>query len=78
MWENRESIYYEFLEFYANKKMMNKTQLVKISIFIEQVKQIAEDTKFLWGRRDDESCLDKLKDNLNSTSLAEYCGIFSR
>ena len=43
-----------------------------------QVKEVAEDTKFLWGRRDDESCLQKLKDNLNSTSLAEYCGIFSR
>ena len=45
---------------------------------ITQAKQVAEDTKFLWGRRDDESCLEKLKDNLNSTSLAEYCGIFSR
>ena len=58
----------QYIQYYSNVNL----------IFLSQVKQVAEDTKFLWGRRDDESCLAKLKDDLNSTSLAEYCGIFSR
>ena len=78
MWKNSEYILFivgigmckssQYIQYYSNVNL----------IFLSQVKQVAEDTKFLWGRRDDESCLAKLKDDLNSTSLAEYCGIFSR
>ena len=37
-----------------------------------------EDSKFLWGRQDDDSCLSSLKDELNSTALALSCGSLSR
>lgn len=37
-----------------------------------------EAKKFLWGRSDDESCLEENKDKLNSTALALECGTFSR
>ena len=37
-----------------------------------------EKTKFLWGRQDDESCVEALKDDLNSTALAAHCGSLSR
>lgn len=63
----------DFNPFWIQDIMTNKS-----STCGKTVKQVAEDTKFLWGRRDDESCLQNLKDDLNSTSLAEYCGIFSR
>ena len=72
-------MYYRVLESYADLMYLDPRFYQNLTCtFIAQVKQVSEDTKFLWGRRDDESCLEKLKDNLNSTSLAEYCGIFSR
>lgn len=37
-----------------------------------------EAQKFLWGRGDDESCIEANKGKLNSTELANACGIFSR
>ena len=37
-----------------------------------------EDSKFLWGRQDDDSCMSSLKDELNSTALALSCGSLSR
>ena len=63
----------DFTPFWIQDIMTNKSDTCG-----KTEKQIVEDTKFLWGRRDDESCVQKLKDDLNSTSLAEYCGIFSR
>ena len=78
MWENSESIYSIVLRLYTDEIPISRSFEYIKDIIFTQVKQVAEDTKFLWGRRDDESCLAKLKDNLNSTSLAEYCGIFSR
>jgi len=36
-----------------------------------------EDEKILWGRQDDESCVDKFQNILNSTELAHRCGLFS-
>ena len=38
----------------------------------------AEAQKFLWSRQDDESCLEEYKDRLNSTELAEQCGMYSK
>jgi hypothetical protein len=35
-------------------------------------------TKELWGRTDDESCVRSLESKANETTLAETCGIFSR
>ena len=37
-----------------------------------------ETTKELWGRTDDESCVRSLESELNETTLAQTCGIFSR
>eukprot|EP00095_Tigriopus_kingsejongensis_P001054 maker-scaffold631_size122145-snap-gene-0.37 protein:Tk01054 transcript:maker-scaffold631_size122145-snap-gene-0.37-mRNA-1 annotation:"hypothetical protein CAPTEDRAFT_219523" len=34
--------------------------------------------KYLWGRQDDESCIQKHEDRVNSTELASICGTFSR
>ena len=37
-----------------------------------------ETTKELWGRTDDESCVRSLESQVNDTTLAQTCGIFSR
>ncbi len=39
---------------------------------------IEEATKSLWGRTDDESCVRELEPELNETSLARTCGMFSQ
>jgi len=37
-----------------------------------------EGEKFLWGRKDDESCLELTENKSNSTELAHKCGVLSR
>lgn len=37
-----------------------------------------EGEKFLWGRKDDESCVDLAENKSNSTELAHRCGLLSR
>jgi len=39
---------------------------------------IEETTKELWGRTDDESCVRELENEVNETTLAVTCGMFSR
>lgn len=39
---------------------------------------LEEQTKQLWGRTDDESCVRDLENELNETDLANTCGMFSR
>ena len=39
---------------------------------------LEEQTKQLWGRTDDESCVRDLENELNETELANTCGMFSR
>lgn len=40
--------------------------------------ELLEEEKFLWGRADDESCVEDNEDVVNSTELAHKCGIWSR
>lgn len=40
--------------------------------------EISESEKLLWGRQDDESCIEENQDKMNSSMLAKHCGTFSR
>ena len=37
-----------------------------------------ESQKLLWGRQDDESCIEENGDKVNATELARLCGVFSK
>ena len=52
--------------------------VMNLSKFLGQQAFIEEVTKDLWGRTDDESCVRELENELNDTSLATNCGMFSQ